>query len=244
MENTIALWSGPRNLSTALMYFFAHRGDVTVLDEPFFGVFLNETGVWRPSREEALAQMPLESEAVLRQIDQSQKPLFLKNMANHWPFVPAERRRAWQAVFLYRHPASVIHSYHRKMEEITLLDLAYREQLAAIEELEGVGLPYFLLDSDELATHPERELKALCEYVHLPFDPQMLHWSAGPIPADGVWAKYWYHTVHHTDGFKARAAQHPPVLKADHQLFDTAYPLYLELKKRYHEQVQSSRPAQ
>lgn len=201
----LALWSGPRNVSTALMYAFAQREDCRVFDEPFFGHFLRHTGVARPSREEALRTMRTDPVAVLQHVQQSTgKPFhFLKNMANHTVGTDLGWLSQYRNVILTRHPRKVIASYTRQIDCPTLLDLCYAEQWAIIQQLEGMGLPVCVVDSDAILAAPEAALRRMCAAFQLPFDAAMLKWPAGARPEDGVWAKYWYHSVHQSTGWAA-----------------------------------------
>jgi len=192
-------------VSTALMYSFAQRSDIRVVDEPFFGVFLNRyPHLYRPSRAEVMRSMPLQETEVLAQLQQKEQPaarLFLKNMVNHWPLVNWEKKKDWQHVFLFRDPQPVIESFSKQVEEPQLFDLGYAEQLNAIMELEQAEIPFYLLQSEAILKNPKAELTKLCEFLNIPFKPAMLSWPAQARSEDGPWAKYWYHNVHQSTGF-------------------------------------------
>tara|TARA_R110002050_G_scaffold201841_1_gene337009 strand:+ start:48189 stop:48848 length:660 start_codon:yes stop_codon:yes gene_type:complete len=187
------------------MYSFAQRPDIKVVDEPFFGVFLNRyPHLYRPSRAEVLSSMPLAEQGVLAQLQQKEKPqsqLFLKNMVNHWPLVNWEKKKEWQHVFLFRDPQAVIESFSKQVEEPQLFDLGYAEQLNAIMELEQAEIPFYLLQSEAILKNPEAELSKLCDFLNIPFSTSMLKWPAQARAEDGPWAKYWYHKVHQSTGF-------------------------------------------
>jgi hypothetical protein len=203
-SNKIACWSGPRNVSTALMYSFAQRKDLQVWDEPFFGYFLKRTEVWRPSREEVLRTMETSWGEVMENIEkqaQDQK-VFLKNMANHLEGLPNELLNSFSNIILTRDPKKVLASYTKHIEQPTLLDLGYTHQLRILEYLKASGQNYLVVDSDEVCEDPERELKRICDYLKIEFDGSMLKWEAGARPEDGIWAKYWYQNVHKSTGFK------------------------------------------
>ncbi len=204
-SKTIALWSGPRNVSTALMYYFAHRGDSRVWDEPLFGYFLKHTGVWRPSRVEALATMEADAEKVLEDITAAEGgPFkFLKNMANHLEGLDYSITHNFQNVILCRQPSAVIASYTKQVEKPTALDLGYGHQLRLLGYLTDHSIPYYILDSDVLRKDPAKELGELAEFLGMPFSDSMLRWPAGALREDGVWAKYWYDNVHLSGGFAA-----------------------------------------
>ncbi len=229
----IALWSGPRNVSTALMYYFAHRGDTRVWDEPLFAHFLKYSGVARPSREEVLATMETDAQKVLNAIFAAEgKPhRFLKNMANHLEGLDYGITRNFRNVILCRQPAAVLASYTKLIEQPTALDLGYSHQLRLLGYLSEWEIPYFILDSDELRKNPARELGELADYLQMPFDESMLSWPAGPLPEDGVWAKYWYHSVHQSTGFAAYEEKEYEVPAHLQQLLESSQKLYQQILK-------------
>lgn len=237
----VSLWAGPRNLSTALMYFFAHRGDFKVVDEPFFGAFLKRYEVWRPSRELAIASMELSPTNIHQSIQDQAKegPLFLKNMANHLPLIDPEAAEQWKPIFLFRHPAEVIKSYRKQMKAISLFDLAYKEQVEEMERMDQNQIPFYLLDSASLQKNPKGELQKLCRWLEIDFQESMLSWKAGPLPEDGVWARFWYKSVHESTGFHTPPikTEKDPTNLLDDPLFQACLPYYQTLKDRYHEQV-------
>jgi len=193
------------------MYSFAQRPEIKVVDEPFFGLFLQRyPTVYRPSREEVLASMPLTEQAVLQNLkftEQENKGLFLKNMVNHWPLVNWESKKHWQHVFLFRDPHLVIESFSKQVKQPQLFDLGYAEQLNAIMELEQAGIPFYLLQSEAILQNPQGELEKLCQFLNIPFTHSMLSWPAAARPEDGPWAKYWYHKVHQSTSFSVYQAK-------------------------------------
>ncbi len=205
MSTKIALWSGPRNVSTALMYSFAQHPLVQVWDEPLFGHFLAHTGVWRPSRDEVLETMECDANEVWKKIEAENKlPFaFLKNMANHLEGLNSKKLKECRNIVLLRQPSAVIASYVKQIEKPSLLDLCYPQQLRIIEYCQSKDLPYLVVDSDEILKNPQTQLQKMCEFAGLPFNNAMLQWPAGARPEDGVWAKYWYHNVHQSTGFGA-----------------------------------------
>lgn len=202
---TVALWAGPRNGSTALMYSFAQRSDTRVMDEPLFGHFLATTGVDRPSRKDVLRTMPLTAEAALasvvpRPMDQV---VFLKHMANHlegldWSDVDGPNH---MHVVLTRHPDGVLPSYGAHISNPTMLDLGYTHQLDLVQRIPDRVV---VVTAESLQARPEPTLKALCRELGLPWDANMLSWTPGARPEDGVWAKHWYSGVHASSGWEAR----------------------------------------
>lgn len=229
----IALWSGPRNVSTAMMYAFAQRSDTRVMDEPLFGYFLEHTGVDRPSRTESLALYDTNAERVIREqlLGPCDKPvLFQKNMANHLEGLDFGVLEEFQNVILTRKPADVITSYIKHIDSPTLLDLSYKHQAEILSYLQSRGLPVLVVDSTQVLRQPERMLKALCHALDLPWEPGMLTWEAGARPEDGVWAKYWYHNLHKSTGFAPWKPKNEPVPEHLHSLLDTCEPYYQQLR--------------
>ena len=213
----IAMWSGPRNLSTALMYAFAARGDCAVWDEPFYAAYLAESGVDHPLRDQVIA-------AGLRDAGQvaaacagpvpGGEPLFYqKHMTLHMlEAFPRAFMRACTNVFLIRHPARVIASYGQKRESVTFDDLGFAQQAALFEEEAAAqGRPPLVLDSSDLRAAPEPMLRALCAALGIAFTANMLRWAPGPKPYDGIWAPHWYGAVHASTGFD-RAEGDLPIL--------------------------------
>lgn len=233
-SSRIAVWSGPRNVSTALMYSFAQRHDARVLDEPLFGYFLKHTGADRPSRDEVLSTMETDPSKVIEQqlLGPVDRPLlFMKHMANHlegldWAFICR-----FQNVILTRHPADVIASYSRHIQQPTILDLAYEHQIRIVTYLKEAGLDCAILDSATVCNEPERTLKALCNWLRIPFQKAMLSWKPGARPEDGVWAKYWYQRVHQSSGFTPYLSKNPEVPQHMQSLVKASLPLYEELVK-------------
>ncbi len=227
----IALWSGPRNVSTALMYAFAQREDTTVVDEPLFGYFLQHTGVWRPSREEALAAMELDPEVIISDLlaGAETSTVFHKHMANHlvgldWGFLDQ-----CVNVILTRDPGQMLTSYAVNMEQPTMLDVCYQMQVELLDHLTQRNLPVMVLDSKDILLDPEEKLTELCTFCNIPFDPSMLHWEAGARPEDGVWAKYWYHSVHKSTGFAPYREKDERVPEHLIPLLNESVPLYQQL---------------
>jgi hypothetical protein len=200
----IALWSGPRSISTALMYSFANRSDTAVVDEPLFGYFLKQTGVWRPSREEVLATMETDPQKVINSLLEPSTDLsvyFMKHMANHLVDLDLAFLDRFKNVILIRDPKDVLLSYSKQVEEPTLLDTAYEMQADLIDHFEAAGTPFTVLNAKNVLLNPEGQLRELCDRLNIPFQSSMLNWDTGPREEDGVWAKYWYESVHESTEF-------------------------------------------
>lgn len=234
----IAMWSGPRNLSTAMMYAFGARPDCAVRDEPFYAAYLDRTGLDHPMREEILAAQPRDPEAVAKACaapDPGGRPhLYLKLMTHH--MLP-EFDTGWMAglthVFLIRHPARVIASYDAKRGNPTAEDIGTARQEELFETAKTLtGRAPKVIDSADIRADPETMLRKLCAAIGLPFDEAMLHWPEGGHPDDGVWAPHWYGAVHRSTGF-APPEGPPPALPGHlRPVLEAAMPHYLRLKER------------
>lgn len=210
----IAMWSGPRNLSTAMMYSFAARADCAVWDEPFYAAYLAASGYDHPMRAETLAahenDPALVAAGCLGPIPNDKPHFYMKHMPHHmWPGFPMAWAHDCINIHLIRHPARVIASYGAKRETVTMNDIGFARQAALFDDIGGL-----VIDSADIRADPEKMLKRLCTAIDLPWDSGMLHWPAGPHPDDGAWAPHWYGAVHQSTGFAA--AEGPlPTLDGD-----------------------------
>lgn len=206
MTTPICLWSGPRNVSTALMYSFAELDGIRVVDEPLYGHYLRVSGARHPYGNEVMAAMNCDGDAVMRQLLEAQddEPLtrfFLKHMAHHLIDVDLDFIRRCCNVFLIRDPWEMLPSLTIQVPHAQLADTGLRRQHELFVQLVGAGEDPVVLDARELLLNPASVLRQLCERVAVPFSDAMLHWEAGPRPEDGVWAPHWYHAVHQSTGF-------------------------------------------
>ncbi|MFV2051183.1 HAD family hydrolase [Aliiroseovarius sp. YM-037] len=231
----IAMWSGPRNLSTAMMYAFGNRPDCSVVDEPLYAAYLTATGIEHPMREEILASQPADPAEVIRQITGSNpagKPHFYqKHMAQH---MVDGVDRGWLTdvtnVFLIRHPARVVASYAAKREAPSFDDIGFWQQTELYDEITARGGRPVVIDSHDIRENPEAMLRKLCDAIGLPFDPAMLHWPAGGHADDGVWAAHWYGAVHRSTGFAGAEGPLPELDGAYTEIVDQAMPHYKTLQ--------------
>ncbi|WP_233499454.1 HAD family hydrolase [Pararhodobacter sp. CCB-MM2] len=235
MTIRVAMWSGPRNLSTAMMYAFAARGDCTVTDEPFYAAYLAETGLEHPMRAEVMASQPQDPAQVGQdlQADTDQPIWYQKHMTQHMlPQMPLGWMDSCRHAFLIRHPARVVASYVKKREAPVLADIGFTQQVELFDRVaQATGKAPPVVDSNTIRARPEEQLRALCAALEIPFTERMLHWQAGPKAYDGVWAPVWYHAVHGSTGFDA--AEGPlPALEGDYaRLAEAAMPAYEAMVK-------------
>ena len=197
----IAMWSGPRNLSTAMMYAFGNRQDFAAWDEPFYAAYLAETGIPHPMLSRILEESETAPELVAERcsgpIPEGKPHFYMKHMPHHmlegFPLGWAEH---CVNIHLIRHPARVVASYAAKREEVTVDDVGYRQQAELFQRFPGP-----VIDSSDVRRDPEAVLSKLCADIGLRFDSAMLSWTAGPKSYDGPWASHWYNAVHKSTGF-------------------------------------------
>ena len=221
----IAAWSGPRNLSTAMMYAFAARGDCAVMDEPFYAAFLAATGLDHPMRDAVLAAQPTDPDAVARLCAAEGRPhVYQKHMAHHMAGMPLGWAEGAVHVHLIRHPARVIASYGAKHDGLSEAAIGFAAQAALYDRLGGV-----VVDTTRLRRDPRGVLARLCAEIGLPFTEAMLSWPAGGHPSDGVWAPHWYDAVHRSTGF---AGPEGPLPAVEGPLLRAALPFYEAMHDR------------
>lgn len=223
----IAMWSGPRNLSTAMMYSFGNRADFTVMDEPFYAPYLARTGQDHPMRDEIIAAHETDPEKVAAACRAPGTPhRYMKHMPHHMlEGFPLDWAEDCVNVHLIRHPARVVASYAAKREAPTLEDIGFVQQAALFDRIGGL-----VIDSTDIRARPEAMLRRLCDAIDLPFDPAMLHWPAGGRAEDGIWARHWYGAVHDSTGFAAAEGDLPALEGSLQALSDAALPHYERLR--------------
>lgn len=212
----IAMWSGPRNISTAMMRAWENRADTVVTDEPFYAAYLAATGLDHPMRAEVMAAQSTdwrecgrECEADTGIAGTGQPIHYQKHMCQH---MTGDAPLGWMAAcrhaFLIRPPAAVAASFHKGWAGMGADDLGFRRQAELFDhvcQVTGVAPP--VLEARDLLEAPEPMLRRLCAALGVEFDPAMLAWPAGPRDSDGVWGAHWYGRVNTSTGF---ASYQPP----------------------------------
>jgi hypothetical protein len=229
------MWSGPRNLSTAMMYSFGARADMAVVDEPFYAAYLQATGLDHPMRDEILASQPTDPSQVITDLlgpVPGGKPHFYqKHMSQHMiDAFPRDWIETVTNIFLIRHPARVAASFAAKFEDPSLADIGFVQQAELFEQLTQAGHSPVVIDSHDIRDDPEGMLKRLCAAIDLPWDPAMLSWPEGGHKDDGIWASHWYGAVHRSTRFAAKEGELPKVRNALSELAEAAMPFYEKLK--------------
>ncbi|MDF1728211.1 MAG: HAD family hydrolase [Sulfitobacter sp.] len=224
----IAMWSGPRNLSTAMMYAFAARSDFAVMDEPFYAAYLAATEAEHPMQAEILAAHETDPARVAQACRAEGTPhLYMKHMPHHMvPGFPMDWATDCVQVHLLRHPARVVASYAAKREAVTLEDIGFLQQRQLFDRIGGL-----VIDSTDIRADPGGMLRSLCAAIGLPFDPAMLGWDTGPKPYDGAWAPHWYNAVHASTGFAGAEGPLPQLEGAQADLVAQALPHYEALAR-------------
>lgn len=228
------MWSGPRNLSTALMRSWGSRPDTAVVDEPLYAVYLAATGLDHPGRDAVLASQPSRWEAVAATlagpVPGGARVWYQKHMAHH--LLPHVGRdwlddASFRHAFLIRDPAAMVVSLDKVTPDPTLADTGLPQQVELFDRMaqrDGAAPP--VIDAADVLRGPEATLRALCARLGVPFDPAMLSWAPGPRATDGAWAPHWYASVERSTGFappRAEAAEVPDRLAP---LVDACRPLY------------------
>jgi hypothetical protein len=223
------MWSGPRNISTAMMRSFGARADTVVADEPLYAHYLAATGLDHPGRDAVLASQPNRwqdvAAALTGPVPGGAAVYYQKHMAHHLlPGIGREWLGALTHAYLIRDPAHVVASYARVRGEPALADLGYPQQ---VEIFRGHGGP--VVDAADVLRDPAAVLRRLCAALGLDFDAAMLSWPPGSRDTDGVWAPHWYASVHASTGFAPYDPAPAEVPARLRPLVEAALPFYAEL---------------
>lgn len=203
----VAMWSGPRNISTAMLRSWENRPDTVVVDEPLYAAYLARTGVPHPGREAVIASQPTDlDEAVaglLAPLPAGRTVHYAKHMSHH---VGEDMDLSWtlrlRNVVLIRDPGEVVASYLRARETCTPHDIGLLQQRWLVDLWDRHDASPPILDAGDVLRAPEAHLRWLCDWLGIPFTERMLSWPAGPRDTDGVWAPYWYDAVLASTGFE------------------------------------------
>ena len=236
MTVRIAMWSGPRNISTAMMRSFENRQDCAVVDEPFYAAYLAGTGLDHPMTAEVLASQSQDWRMVARAlIEDDPAPVFYqKHMTHHMlPEFGLDWMADCRSAFLIRDPTAVLASYIRKRAEVTLEDIGVVRQRELFDrEANRLGHAPPVIEGADVLADPRGTLGALCTALGAPFRDEMLSWPAGPRMSDGVWAPAWYEAVERSTGFAPPERGPAAALTGDlRKIADQARPHYEALAR-------------
>lgn len=246
MTIRIAMWSGPRNISTAMMRAWGSRADTAVIDEPFYAAYLVSTGLDHPMREEVIANQSSDWQAIARQCagedpgpdgagasdGSAPKIIYQKHMAQHMiEAAPTGWMAKARHAFLIRPPKEVVSSFSAKWDDVRAEDLGFARQAELFElvrEMTGRTPP--VIEARHVLENPAKMLSALCAALAVPYDPAMLSWRPGAHTTDGVWGAHWYEAVNSSCGFAPPSAPVSRALPAGlQQIAEACEPYYQRL---------------
>ena len=235
MTIRINSWSGPRNVSTALMRSFARRADTRAVDEPLYGHYLLTTGAPHPGRDELIQELETDASIVIADLilGPCDRPvLFMKQMVHHLtPDLDLSFLDHCVNLLLIRDPAEVISSLVNQLPEPTMRDVGLERQAKLFRELHERGQEPPVIDARQLLMNPEHVLRQLCERTGVGWDRAMLSWPAGRQPEDGPWARYWYDNVERSTGFAPYSPKNVVVPESSRDLLERCLVFYDELKE-------------
>lgn len=233
----LAMWSGPRNISTAIMRAFENRPDTVVVDEPLYAAYLARTGIEHPARAEVIASQPTDLAAAVAGLRAPLPPgvriHYAKHMAHH---VSRELELDWtlqfRNVLLIRDPVEVVASYVRSRQSCEPDDIGVPQQSWLLDIWDAAGLDVPIIDAADFLRAPEAYLRWLCVWLAVPFSVRMLSWPPGRRDSDGVWAPYWYSAVWSSTGFEPPRAREISLSDHDAAVAEACRPAYEALHER------------
>jgi Sulfotransferase domain len=231
----IAMWSGPRNISTAMMRSWGNRDDTVVIDEPFYAYYLKATGIQHPGADEVISIGETDWQKIIKHligtIADSKRIFFQKQMTHHLlPQIDREWLGAVMNCFLIRDPREVINSYIKKREDPALEDLGFAQQVEIFDfvRTRTNAIPP-VIDARDVLQNPERILRLLCEAVGVEFNKSMLSWPSGLRDTDGNWATYWYGEVAKTTSFQRYSPSPSEIPAHFREIYERCRECYREL---------------
>jgi len=228
----IAMWSGPRNISTAMMRSWENRSDTFVSDEPLYAHYLAHTGLEHPGRKDIIESQPTDWQAVaeycLSASYEHCSVHYQKHMTQHvLPHIELDWLESLNNIFLIRTPAAVVASYARARPNLNASDLGFEQQARLFRHVkEHINSDPLVISSAELLQQPQSAMELLCQHLGLAFETNMLQWPAGKRASDGVWAPYWYKNVEQSTGFSTQSAKEIHLDSAQQSIADQCQPYY------------------
>lgn len=231
----IAMWSGPRNISTAMMRSFENRVDTAVVDEPFYACYLKRSGLIHPMNDRILESQPTTEEPVIDMLTRGEPEgvdiFYQKLMCHH---MIEDMDTSWLRdvtnVFLIRDPRAMVASYANAMEVVTVERLGMRQMNNFFErESDRLGKAPIVIESADVLKNPQNALKKLCLSLDIPFDDAMLSWPAGKRDSDGIWAPHWYKSVEKSTGFMPYQKKETILSTSLESVVDECMPVYEKL---------------
>jgi hypothetical protein len=208
------MWSGPRNISTAMMYSFDNRNDTIAIDEPFYAHYLQKTAVDHPDSKLVIQAGETDWQIVANRISAGPtgeaKIYYQKHMAHHlFQDMHGDWMKSLTHCILIRDPREVLLSLSKKIDNIDARSTGIPQQVELLETLQSLtGQNPPIIDSRDILENPQGMLSSLCQSIDIPFDELMLSWKPGPRECDGIWAPHWYNAVWKSNGFTKYRARH------------------------------------
>ena len=234
----IAMWSGPRNISTAIMRSFENRSDTCVTDEPFYGAYLKHTGIRQPMCDRIIASMECEWGKIKLHLNeklpkQDCSIWYQKHMPHHMVAgISIKDFPNHRHAFLIRDPCQVIASYAAKHVEVSLDDLGFERQWDYIQYCcDKSGKTPAIFDASDVLANPEAMLKIMCSALSIEWDDRMLFWETGLRTDDGIWAEHWYNQVRQSSGFGRPQKKKMKLSTHQHKIADECQPFYAKMEK-------------
>ncbi|OED42178.1 hypothetical protein AB833_07705 [Chromatiales bacterium (ex Bugula neritina AB1)] len=234
----IAMWSGPRNISTALMRAWENRADTFVTDEPFYAYYLTNTDVDHPGRADIIRTQPTQWQEVAHRCTTGTATTetihYQKHMTQHMlPTIKMDWLEKLVNIFLIRSPQAVASSYAKARPDLTASDLGFEQQHRLYQHvLNHVDSNPLVINSDDVRNHPEQALSAMCRKAGIAFDQAMLTWRKGRRESDGIWAPHWYKNVEDSTGFQPTTATPIELDETQTKIADLCQPYYDEMLSR------------
>ena len=229
------MWSGPRNLSTALMRSFENRQDTSVIDEPFYAYYLKKTKLNHPMKKEIIKTYPISQNKILQLITskpKNKKIYYQKHMTHH---IIKNTRLDWvnkgYNCFLIRHPAKVINSYIKKNSLKNINDIGFKKQYEIFNKIKKNKIKYTVINADTILKNPNKTIKKLCKILKIKFTMKMLSWPKGKRSSDGIWSKVWYKNVELSSTFSKYKKDKYYVPKKYNEIYEESLKYYNEMNQ-------------
>ena len=230
----IFMWSGPRNLSTALMRSFENRDDTIVHDEPFYGYYLFKTQLNHPMKDEIISNYPIAQNEIIKNITTKRKNkiYYQKHMTHH---IVKNTRIKWikkgYNCFLIRHPSKVINSYIQKNTLRNINDIGFKKQFEIFKKIKKNNSKFLVINADDILINPIDSMKKLCKKLNINFSKKMLNWPKGKRNTDGIWSKVWYKKVEQSTTFNKFRKEYIVVPKKYSKIYDESLKYYDAMNK-------------
>ena len=229
------MWSGPRNLSTALLRSFENRNDTKVIDEPFYAYYLKKTQLNHPMKNEIINYYPTSQKKILKIITEKTKTneiFYQKHMTHH---IIKNTRLDWlnkgHNCFLIRYPAKVINSYIKKNSLLSIDDVGFKKQYEIFNKLKKNKIKCTVINADIILQDPSKTIKKLCKILNIRFTKKMLHWPKGKRSSYGIWSKVWYKNVENSNSFSKFKKDKFNIPKKYSKIYEESVKYYNEMNQ-------------